>query len=100
MLYMRPFRPSNLMWNCSGGRFSAQRKQGRAAMASGEVSAVVEMIRSGLNWTRQGSPKTASSLISTDLSERKLAAASGHTDSWSWMNLRISCITGGLAGRL
>src|SRR5574344_306050 len=85
-LYIRPFLPSNLIWNCSCGRFASQRKHLRAAIVSAEVSAVDEMTRSGLYCTLQRRPQTSISLVSNDLRARKLEAASGHTESWSFMN--------------
>ena len=89
MSYFRPFLPSNCIELCSGGRFSAHRKHFLALIEALSTLAAEERIRSGLCWHLTFSPPTSISLISAFLSERKLEEASGHTESWSLINLDI-----------
>ena len=67
-----------------------QRKHFLAAMAAGDVSAVEEMTLMGLYWMRQDRPPTSMLRVFRPFSSLKFAEASGHTDSWSFMNLLSS----------
>ena len=52
--------------------------------------AVEEMTLMGLYWMRQDRPPTSMLRVFRPFSSLKFADASGHTDSWSFMNLLSS----------